>query len=315
MAGLLSVISRRRLDLVIKASDQYQVRIVECPGLWMRADDLRRLRQDLQRVAEASTPGAALDYGVFAESGDALDRSIVTLVFERAAGRPVAFNALPILNLSLGGKPVSVLHLGLVMIDPAVRGQGLSWVLYGLTCFLMFLRNQLRPIWISNVTQVPAVAGMVAETFSQVFPSPNGVSRRSLRQQLIANEITASHRSVFGVGPDAVFDADRFVIANAYTGGSDGLKKTFEAAPKHRDPKYNDFCAAELDYARGDDLLQIGQIDLPAAQRYLLESVPRNALGRLSVAALIVIAQRMVLPVLHWLDGARQWGILRPSKP
>jgi hypothetical protein len=314
MSGLLSVISRRRLDLEIKASETFTVRIVEYPGLWMEPDDISRLRQDLRTVAGAATPGATLDYGVFAEAGDALDRSIVTLVYQRDEKRPVAFNALPILTLSLGGKPVSVLHLGLVMIDPAVRSQGLSWVLYGLTCFLMFLRNQLRPLWISNVTQVPAVAGMVAETFSQVFPSPNGALRPRLRQQLIANEIMASQRSAFGVGPDAAFDPDRFVIANAYTGGSDGLKKTFEAAPKHRDPKFNDFCAAELDYDRGDDLLQIGQIDLPAAQRYLLESVPRNALGRLSVAALIVIAQRLVLPVIHWFDGGRPSGILRPSK-
>ena len=314
MYNLLSVVLKKRLDLAFKTSPEFRARIVEFPGLWMSGPDIAGLREDLRSVARRSVADGSLDYGVFSEGEDVLARTIVTLVYRVSDGQPVAFNALPVMSLSLNGKPIEVLHLGLVMIDPAVRSQGLSWVLYGLTCFLLFLRNQLRPLWISNVTQVPAVAGMVAETFSDVFPAPTRGARRSLRQQLIATEIMAAHRHVFGVGPEAGFDADRFVITNAYTGGSDNLKKTFDAAPKHRKPEYNDFCAAELDYARGDDLLQIGQLDLNAAQRYLLESVPRNALGRLAVASFVILVQRLVLPVLHWADSRRQWSILRPSK-
>lgn len=314
MYNLLSVVLKKRLDLAFKTSPEFRARIVEFPGLWMSGPDIAALREDLRSVARRSVADGSLDYGVFSEREDVLARTIVTLVYRVSDGQPVAFNALPVMSLSLNGKPVEVLHLGLVMIDPTVRSQGLSWVLYGLTCFLLFLRNQLRPLWISNVTQVPAVAGMVAETFSDVFPAPTRGARRSLRQQLIATEIMAAHRHVFGVGPEAGFDADRFVITNAYTGGSDNLKKTFDTAPKHRKPEYNDFCAAELDYARGDDLLQIGQLDLNAAQRYLLESVPRNALGRLAVASFVILVQRLVLPVLHWADSRRQWSILRPSK-
>ncbi len=314
MYNLLSVVLKKRLDLAFKTSPEFRARIVEFPGLWMSPPDIAALREDLRSVARRSVQDGSLDYGVFSEREDVLARTIVTLVYRVSDGQPVAFNALPVMSLSLNGKPVEVLHLGLVMIDPTVRSQGLSWVLYGLTCFLLFLRNQLRPLWISNVTQVPAVAGMVAETFSDVFPAPTRGARRSLRQQLIATEIMAAHRHVFGVGPEAGFDADRFVITNAYTGGSDNLKKTFDTAPKHRKPEYNDFCAAELDYARGDDLLQIGQLDLNAAQRYLLESVPRNALGRLAVASFVILVQRLVLPVLHWADSRRQWSILRPSK-
>lgn len=313
MYNLLTVILKKRMDLRFKTSADFRARIVEFPGQWMTAPEIETLRQDLRAVARQSVPEGSLDYGVFSDKEDVLDRTIVTIVYRISDGRPIAFNALPVIRLSLSGKPTDVLHLGLVMVDPAVRSQGLSWVLYGLTCFLLFLRNQLRPLWISNVTQVPAVAGMVAETFSNVFPAPTRGARRSLRQHLIATEIMAAHRHVFGVGPEAGFDVDRFVITNAYTGGSDNLKKTFDVAPKHRKAEYNDFCAAELDYDRGDDLLQIGQLDLNAAQRYLLESVPRNALGRLAVASFIILMQRLILPVLHWADGKRQWGILRPS--
>lgn len=313
MYNLLAIVLKKRMDLRFKTSSEFRARIVEFPGLWMSTPEITALQQDLRSVAQRSIPDESLDYGVFSDTEHALDRTIVTLVYRISDGQPVAFNALPVIHLSLSGKPTDVLHLGLVMIDPAVRSQGLSWVLYGLTCFLVFLRNQLRPLWISNVTQVPAVAGMVAETFSNVFPAPTRGARRSLHQHLIATEIMASHRHLFGVGPKAGFDADRFVITEAYTGGSDSLKKTFETAPKHRKAEYNDFCAAELDYERGDDLIQIGQLDLNAAQRYLLESVPRNALGRLAVASFVILMQRLILPALHWADGKRQWGILRPS--
>ncbi|MDA9249842.1 hypothetical protein N8140_01975 [Octadecabacter sp.] len=64
------------------------------------------------------------------------------------------------------------------------------------------------------------------------------------------------------------------MITNAYTGGSDDLKKTWDTAPKHRDAVFNDFCQAVLDYDRGDDVLQLGRIDLPALRHYLTRDVP-----------------------------------------
>src|SRR5690606_35457525 len=137
-------------------------------------------------------------------------------------------------------------------------GRGMSATLYGLTCVLMFLAGQGRPLWISNVSQVPAVVGMVAETFSDVFPSPRPGARRSFDHLTLARQIMARHRSAFGVGPEAGFDEPRFVITDAYTGGSDALKKAFEQAAPHRTEAYNAFCRDQLDYERGDDLIQIG---------------------------------------------------------
>jgi hypothetical protein len=122
------------------------------------------------------------------------------------------------------------------------------------------------------------------------------------------------HRHVFGVGADADFDEARFVIANAYTGGSDALKKTFEQAPPHRNAIYNEFCERELDYARGDDVLQLGCMDVEAAVRYLRHSVPRNAAAQVLLSAAVLVAQRLALPVLHWFDSSREWGMLRPWK-
>jgi hypothetical protein len=153
---------------------------------------------------------------------------------------------------------------------------------------------------------------MVGDTFSDVFPSPGPDARQSFAHLQLARGIMRHHRAVFGVGDDAGFDEARFVITNAYTGGSDALKKSFDAAQKHRDGRYNDFCAAQLDYQRGDDLLQLGRIDLAGARRYLLSEVPPGSLPALFAAAAIVALQRLALPALHWLDDTRPFGVLRP---
>jgi hypothetical protein len=84
------------------------------------------------------------------------------------------------------------------------------------------------------------------------------------------------HAHEFGVGPEASFDADRFVIQGSYTGGSDALKKTFDSAPKHRMAAANAFCQEQLDYGRGDDFLQIGKLDASVFAHWLAERLPED---------------------------------------
>jgi hypothetical protein len=216
-----------------------------------------------------------------------------------------------VIPLELDGRAVDLVHLGLVMVDPDQRSKGLSWVLYGLTCFLLFIRNQGRPTWISNVTQVPAVVGMVTETFSEVYPDPKSNVPRKFRHLVLARQIMRGHRHVFGVGPEAGFDEANFIMTNSYTGGSDSLKKTFDEAQKHRQQVFNEFCRTHLDYGRGDDVIQIGKLDLAAARRYLSDMVPKGALGLVAVASIMTLIQRAILPVIQWLDADREFGRLR----
>ncbi|MEM8786890.1 MAG: hypothetical protein AAGE76_01370 [Pseudomonadota bacterium] len=287
------------------------VEVFERPGLWMDPGQLGDLSAALRQIAAATLPAGALDYGVFSGDAARLAATTITLVRNPGTDRPIAFNALAHMTVETGQKSVEVTHLGLVMVDPGVRSQGLSWILYGLTCLLLFLRGGLRPRYVSNVTQVPAVVGMVAETFSEVVPTPQEPAPRDFRKILIAREIMARHRHVFGVGPEAAFDDRHFIIRNAYTGGSDDLKKSFDAAAPHRRAVYNDWCRQVLDYDRGDDVLQIGLIDLAAAQRYALRGVPRRSLAGLAVLGLMVALRRGIVPLLQWFDTARDFGRLR----
>ena len=308
----LKALSQPTIDLSLRTQAGQRTRIVEFPGASLHQAELDELVLQLKAVAAKTLPQESLTYGIFSGQPEPLSRAIVTLISEEDTGRPIAFNALSIMDVELDGEPTEVTHLGLVMVDPDVRGQGLSWVLYGLTALVLVAREGLRPKWISTVTQVPAVVGMVADTFSDVFPQPSPEARQSFAHLQLARGIMRDHRAVFGVGAEADFDEQRFVITNAYTGGSDALKKSFDAAPKHRDETYNDFCARELDYARGDDVLQLGRIDLAGARRYVMREVPHGSLPALLAASAMLALQRLVLPVVYWMDDSRAFGSLRP---
>jgi GNAT superfamily N-acetyltransferase len=281
--------TRGFLDLEIRTDAAVDIRIVERPGRWLDDDALEALLADMRQVVQSSLDGNALDYGVVGGSRRRLDDSIVTVIYAKGTDR-------------------------LAMVDPEYRGHGLSWALYGLTVMLIFFRRQMRPLWISNVTQVPAVLGLVDSGFTNVYPTLHGKRAPTFAHLTIARQIMRHHRDAFGVGPEATFDAHRFVVTNSYTGGSDNLKKTFDETAKHRDEAYNALCLRELDYQRGDDFLQLGQYDLSVARRYLLRSVPRRSLPSLLGSAGFLLLGSILLPIVHWFSVHTAMGDVRPAR-
>jgi hypothetical protein len=307
-----ATLNRPYLNESVSARGGARVRIVERPGRWMAPTELDQLTADLQRIVRTATPAGTLGYGVASGDRARLDSSIITLVYDRA-GTPIAFNALTLLDCELRGRPVEVLHLGLVMVDPAHRAGGLSGVLYGLTAFLLFARRRLRPLWVSNVTQVPAVFGMVSESFHLVYPTADPSSRQSYDHLHLARQIMARHRRVFGVGDAAEHDETRAIIRNSYTGGSENLKKPYDDAPKHRNERYNDSCRIALDYDRGDDFLQLGQVTLAAARRFFTRSSTAVSPLAFTLKFALLALESLVAPVIQWFAADTPMGDLRPA--
>lgn len=262
----------RRQEVQVRLSDRVTATLYDRPGLWMDDAELAALRGEVRGVAAAAIPGA-LDYGVFLPARAPWENRLV-VVGRTAEGETVGFNAMPRLAVRAGGRKVEVLHLGLLVIHPKFQRQGWQGLLYGLGAFSLLRRIRERPVWISNVTEVPAVFGAVAGQFLDVYPHPQRTPPPPALHREIALAIMAQHRHEFGVGEEARFDAGRFVIEGGYTGGSDALKKTFASAPRHRDPAVNAFCERELDYGRGDDFLQIGQLDGAVIANWLTRRVP-----------------------------------------
>lgn len=305
---------RSELDYSFKPEPLLTVRIIERPGRILSSTDQSQLVSELKDLTLKCVKGMELDYGIFKVNSSNLNNAILTLIRDSTTGQLIAFNALSILDLQIGRNSERVLHLGLVMIDPSVRARGLSWLLYGLTVNIMFLRNHLEPLWISNVSQVPAIIGMVAEGFINVHPHPLGRDRRTLEHLLVARAIMRDHKSVFGVGDDCEFDEEHFIIRNAYTGGSDNLKKTYDEAPKHRNPAINEFCKTHLDYQRGDDFLQISQLSLASTQAYMLHSIPRKSILRVIYLFVFLSIESLLVPFYQWFIVQKAQGSIRPYK-
>lgn len=309
----LDAFRRRYLDVRFRSRQGARARLVERPGRWMTASEQTALLDDIRTVVRAGVGEAGLQYGVLADPAT-LDRAVITIIYAEGSNRPVAFNALQILECEVRGRVEEVLHLGLVMIDPAYRQAGLTGALYGITCFLMFARGQMRPCWITNVTQVPLVFGIVGEFVEDVFPGMRPGARRSFAHLQLARQLTTRHRAAFGAGPEAEFDEERFVLRNAYTGGSDNLKKSFDDAPKSFNEAANAICRSQLDYARGDDFVQVGRFTFSVARRYLTRSAALISPFALLTHGAMLVGESFVAPILQWLTPERAMGSLRPAR-
>ncbi|WP_371228356.1 hypothetical protein [Roseovarius sp. 2305UL8-3] len=310
--ALIRSLTRRHMQLEF-TSGPHRIRILDRPGLSLPASEQAALREAVSALAMKVEPRGSLDYGVFLDDPVIWGSIVLTLIYDRETGALIAFNALRWIELDTDVSEAPVLHLGLAMVDPDYQSHGVSWILYGLTVVLLFLRGGMRPLRITSVSQVPAIIGRVALSFADVYPDAKQ-DRPRFRHLSIARAIMRDHRDVFGVGDDAWFEEDGFVIRNAYTGGSDAMKKTYEEAAHHREAYVNDHCAQVLDYARGDDLLQVGQMDLPTARAYFLRDVPRESRRAVLMTAGFAILQTWIVPLLCWLDTARDWDGLQPYR-
>jgi len=155
----LRAVTQEHLDLTMNPSRDIRARVVDRPGLWMNAEALAALTADVRTIAAATLPSGDLTYGVLGGDRERLSASVITLLYDRASGKPIAFNALAWLPVSLRGRSTNVLHLGLVMVDPTARNRGMSWLLYGFTCFILFLRGGARPISLEDTIAASPVRG------------------------------------------------------------------------------------------------------------------------------------------------------------
>ena len=288
-----------------------RVVIAERPGKWMSEEELEAWSEPCRAIARQSLHGKEMNYGVFTAAESFWSEAIITLIEDSKAGEALGFNVMRLLPVQIRGQDEHVLHLGLTMVSPAARGRSLASSLYILTCVLYFFRRQCPPFWISNVSQVPAVIGMVSESFVDVFPRLDNPDVPPARHLALATQIMAQHRAAFGVSDDAPFRSDRFIIEDAYTGGSDNLKKTFTEATAHRSDVFNTLCAEALDYDRGDDFLQIGRANAEAARRILRKRLPELRGVGLSLQLFSLFLTSLVAPVAQWLNPTRPQGDLR----
>jgi len=287
-------------NLYLGGGLQYKVWVR--PGTWMNEERMNRLLKDIHEIALAGKGEKDIpDYGVLKGERKDLENRVITICYEKKTGRPVGLSAQVLMDVPLGLTVVSVLHLGLVYVAKDFQKKSIVGLLYLLPCMLLMFRTGFRPLWVSNVSQVPSIVGMVAEYFENTYPNPIQETKQTIMHKSLAEGIIKHYRSAFGTGEDAIFDTGKQIIYNSYTGGSDNLKKSFEECPKHRNEKVNAFCKENLDYTRGDDFLQVAVLSGKIINNFFakrLHGTPRlEWYAYLMMIGIVTTA----LPALKWL--------------
>lgn len=289
------------------------------PGEWMSDAELSRLGQDLRRIAtRASHNGEAPAYGALTGQRRELSSRVIVVAYRGDRRIPAAFSAMAFVPIEVGTKRDELVHLGLVAVDREHGGRSLVLPIYVLPLCIHLLLRGFEPYFISSTTQSPAIFGWVSSTFSAVYPSERpGAEQREFHRALAAQVFRA--RAVFGTGAGASLDLERQVVRGAFTGNKLALKKSFAEVRKSRDTAVNEFCENLLDYERGDEVLQIGKVDLQGVRTLSANKLRKlgplgPAIAHLGTASLAVMVAPMVRAALGVMRNRQRASLAKPGR-
>eukprot|EP00179_Madagascaria_erythrocladioides_P022814 CAMPEP_0198360280 /NCGR_PEP_ID=MMETSP1450-20131203/137744_1 /TAXON_ID=753684 ORGANISM="Madagascaria erythrocladiodes, Strain CCMP3234" /NCGR_SAMPLE_ID=MMETSP1450 /ASSEMBLY_ACC=CAM_ASM_001115 /LENGTH=393 /DNA_ID=CAMNT_0044067265 /DNA_START=61 /DNA_END=1242 /DNA_ORIENTATION=+ len=255
--------SRRTKEPSAKQQSSLVVRTYDQPGTWMSDDELHKLQQWMRQVAEGSM-GIVPSHRIFLDDPrDVLTNRVVSVAFDNSSGDAVAFSAMVYLPYRPGEY---IVHLGLTMIAKSHRGRRLQSPLFT-KCLVMAMFNLGTLSYrISNIGASPAGIGAVSDYFFNVYPHYLRSTRRSRTHVDVARHVLRNYRHEFACSHKATFDETTFVVAgsNEQSGGGcyEMIKQDNQPVSQHRSDSCNQFCADVLDLRRGDELFQVGTVDL-----------------------------------------------------
>ncbi len=250
----------------MKQWSEYKCEYIERPGLTYSNRRLEKLVEELKSTA--STCFETLpDYQVMRGTREELSDKIITVAWredERAAG----FCSTVLLPVPGVG---NVLHLGLTCVRPKDRGNRLTHLLTSKAVIGYLLRHRLMGrLWVSNCACVLSSLGNVALHFDAVYPSPFFQKPPSRKHVKVAQTIDALYRDKMYVMPEAELDDHAFVFRSS-------VKETvFQKSESdkrfhHRTQNVNDYYCNLLDFANGDEALQVGHVSILTGIRYILK--------------------------------------------
>jgi len=229
---------------------QFTYEMFDRPGTWMTEDQLDALQERLIGVAVRRL-GSRPQYGFFADSR-CLDNKLVTICSRD--GQDLCFNAMAYLG-EYRNRPV--VHLGSVY---SLEGQkGRMQMLYLWSSLYLLIRHGFRKVYITSLTHTPRIFGSVEKSYSKVYPcagadrdpEPFHIEIRDLLMKTYLKEFPFMTPPVI----------DEYFVIKGFRRMADGsllFPDTRATVPKHRQSAYNTFCLERLDYENGDDILQVG---------------------------------------------------------
>lgn len=231
---------------------------------WTDARVLEFIRQ-LRNVAEdcfCEVP----NYQALLLSPRALDNKVVSVALNQDE-EIVAFCSGLILDVPSVGE---VFHTGLTCVGLSARSSGLTHTLMHAAMMKFVLSgNPFRKVWISNVACVLSSLGSVAAFMENVYPSPYGPIKPSAKHSAIADTINKHYRDEIYIDNAATFERNQFVFSGSVE-GTVFQKDSDDDRYQHRQALINNYYTQLLNFERGDEVCQVGYIQLSTALKHVL---------------------------------------------
>ena len=267
------------MDKFIKKFHGYQLEYFLQPGKWMSDAELLQLKSDLVQINLNS--GRAVNYGIFSKD---ISQHDIRDFFGRAAlcvmrkgGEPRGF----FYNLVLQERPRPVIHAGLVMIakNDGVNLMGVSYI-----HLAHMQRRKYGDYFYTNISATPSIVGNFGDLVSDVWPyySANLIKPPSKEYLGVLSLLYREYISRYFPDDGIEIDSKRFVMR------SPSKQMGFEQDPRKLSRYYkfetNLFCTYWLDYSKGEDMIQVGKVDLKCIVRsglYLCALILKEKIGML----------------------------------
>ncbi len=250
-----------------------KIEIIDRPLTWMSQDELAALQQRLRTVAAARF-GYEPRYSYFSDTRFFADKVIV-ICSDANGERDHCFCAMCHLGEHAGR---AAIHLGSVFSASENKGYLNYLYTFGLI-FVAFKNGLLKKIYVTSLTHTPKIFGIVSDGFENVFPDANpdkapSATHLALRDRLIHHYIEKEWNL-----PEPVSCQDNFVIPSLrrQADGEIMFPDTAETVPKYRSEQVNQRLLSLLDYQRGDEILQVGELWVPYSLPKKIFNVFKNA--------------------------------------
>lgn len=234
---------------------KYRYEIINQPLRWMTDSQVQKLRLRLRRFAEDRL-GYVPRFSFFV-SPEYFKDKVIVVCSDRKSGRDYCFGVMYHLGNYQGKR---VIHLGPLFSAHENRGLAKLIFVFGLI-YTFFNERILTRFYLTTLTHVPRMTGIFWDYFQDVYPSVDPKARPRRVHRDLKEMLLKTYPKEWNLPQRPTID-DNFVIKGfrKQVDGSILYNDTADTVPKHRNPVYNERLIQMLDYANGDELLQVCRV-------------------------------------------------------
>lgn len=234
---------------------KYRYEIINQPLKWMSAAGVSKLQLRLQSFS-ASRLGYVPQFSFFTNA-DYFKNKVIIICSDRKTDQDYCFGVMYHLGKYNNHK---VIHLGPLFSAHENRGLAKLIFVFGIM-YTFFNERIVTSMYLTTLTHVPRLSGIFWDYFQNVFPGVDPDIRPKKLHLEIKDMLLRTYLNEWELPHPPQVD-DHFIMKGfrKQVDGTILINDTAATVPKHRNPAYNERLISMLDYANGDEMLQVCQV-------------------------------------------------------